>query len=289
MLSCYATSHHNLLPPLSKLCDVVLCWCTPSAVHGSCASYMQYEYQLQYFMHEHPHCTLVAFDAHGCGKLAADAPDDWASYAEEEYFEDLKAVFTRYRASTRHNYVVGHSFGCVLVSRLATSDVARDGIAGVALMGAAYDKPSGTAHPVFRLPVMVLKWLQPKMNAAFVQTAFHPDTRKEVIERECKKTANNQMHMVKAFHRQIEWQCQDAFKQLRVPVVVIAGAADQLTPVEQGEKVVHAVNEASNGVNNATLCVIEKGGHQMMAEAPDDVNHVLAGLIIPVHTTPDTA
>lgn len=187
----------------------------------------------------------------------------------------------------------------------------------------SFDKPAGASHPVFRLPARVLEWLKPRMNAAFVASAFHPDTSKvctciccgvhaqrgrwwagtvggghdvmaiacaaghaqALIEAECRKTENNRMHMVRvrvcvrrvawrgvrvpgssvdgvprapcwdadtavrwaqvrAFYRQMQWGCHDAFAALgkapRMPTLLLTGEADQLTPPEQARKVCHA-------------------------------------------------
>ena len=115
-------------------------------VHGSCASYKQFDAQIANFSGRY---NVVAYDAHGCGtvrtvamvvyngtlarvtrvrrspgavrlvwsalrsngavaQLAATAPDDWYSYAEEEYYQDLQAVFRAHAydhtlpRSTRH-------------------------------------------------------------------------------------------------------------------------------------------------------------------------------------------
>ena len=164
----------------------------------------------------------------------------------------------------KRNVVVAHSFGCVLAARLAAHASCKDQVAGVVLVGAAYDQPPGTMHPVFRLPVAVLNWLRARMGAAFVANAFASGTDtveyrrggvwgdvcspcatvrgcQALIEAECKKTEDNQMHMVKAFYRQMQWRCHDALPAIKVPVLLITGAEDKITPVVQAEKVRHCV------------------------------------------------
>lgn len=223
--------------------------------------------------------NLVAFDAHGCGSLAAQAPNEWESYHEDEYFADLLAAFTRYSTPGKRNVVVAHSFGCVLAARLAAHASCKDQVAGVVLVGAAYDQPPGTMHPVFRLPVAVLNWLRARMGAAFVANAFASGTDTALIEAECKKTEDNQMHMVKAFYRQMQWRCHDALPAIKVPVLLITGAEDKITPVVQAEKVRSVLQQG-------TLSVVDGGGHQVMAEQPAKVNAALFKFCGDVLSTP---
>lgn len=259
ILSCNSLSSPTLLVRIYGVAAIARC-----TVHGSCASYRQFEPQMWTFQRRF---NIVAYDAHGCGAYAAQAPDDWASYAEDELYADALAVVKTFGSPTRMNVIVGHSFGCVLTARVAASEV-RDRIAGITVVGAAYDRPAGATHPVFRLPVFALRWLQPKLSAGFVRSAFHPDTSEELKVAESEKTAGNQMHMAKAFYRQMRWDCHDAYASLDIPTMLITGDADQLTPVQQSRKVEAAVT-------GSVLHVVRKAGHQVMVEQPERVNELL--------------
>ena len=48
-------------------------------------------------------------------------------------------------------------------------------VSHLALLGAAPALPGGARHPVWRLPCWALELLRPRLNAAFVVAAFHPE------------------------------------------------------------------------------------------------------------------
>lgn len=72
---------------------------------------------------------------------------------------------------------------------------------------------------------------------------------------------------VRAFYRQMQWGCHDAFAALgkapRMPTLLLTGEADQLTPPEQARKVCHArawtaprsVRALVSGILTALWCV----------------------------------
>eukprot|EP00913_Durusdinium_trenchii_P015979 g15017.t1 len=120
--------------------------------------------------------------------------DHWESYAFDELLYDLKAIWD---AKWPGKYfVVGHSFGSHLVLRLgamlADTMLAGDTIAGLILLGAAKQFPEG--HPIFRLPVFVLQWLQPSLTKAFLQMALASND-PELIQQETDGCNANPMYM----------------------------------------------------------------------------------------------
>ncbi|CAK9015599.1 unnamed protein product [Durusdinium trenchii] len=179
-------------------------------VHGSAASLTQYLALAEALK------TLgygvVCYDWLGCG--LSDKPDHWESYAFDELLYDLKAIWD---AKWPGKYfVVGHSFGSHLVLRLgamlADTMLAGDTIAGLILLGAAKQFPEG--HPIFRLPVFVLQWLQPSLTKAFLQMALASND-PELIQQETDGCNANPMYMCKAYYRQVRNVSDDEIAKCR--------------------------------------------------------------------------
>lgn len=202
--------------------------------------------------------------------MAATAPTEWYGYAEDELLADLEAVYQRYKGAGA-NFIVAHSFGTVIASRLCAKPSVTPTVTALALIGSAYDKPAGTEHPIFYLPAWALNWLRIPMSNAFKAAAFHPDTPADIVEQEAAKTADNQMHMVRAFYRQVQWDCHSSFPKLTMPVLLITGESDTLTTPEQAQKV-------KKVLPNASAVVVPLAGHMVMGEQPRAVITALEGL-----------
>ena len=162
-------------------------------VHGSCANLMQFEAQMYWCMERD--VSFVSYDALGCG--ASHKPDDWYAYAEDEMYADLSAIVATHRAE--RNFVVGHSFGTCLASRLAGSDGV-DHVHGLVLIGTQPHLPRGASHWIFKAPLFVLEWIRPVLGQAFVASAFHPDTvasNPDLIARSRAESSSNPFYMIK--------------------------------------------------------------------------------------------
>ena len=244
-------------------------------VHGSCASMLPYRDVMEHFAATH---EIVAFDHLGCGR--SPKPRDWYAYRSSELTADLAALLRRYATTDKKNVVVAHSAGCSF--SLAVAAEAPDlPLAGLCLLG-AFHAERMPVHPVFYLPVFVLNLLQPTLSAGFEAVALHATTRQgetaahRSVRALCAElNASNEMHMCKAYYRQLSVPSADAVRRVaaaRLPVSLLVGEADALIP-RAATDALHAL------LPEAEVRVIARASHQMMQENPTDVCAGVADLV----------
>ena len=184
--------HHR--PGRSRDADVAI------FVHGSCASLVQWQYQIEHLAKSGT--SVVAYDFYGCGRSAK--PREWSCYSFGELYDDLVAIVKQYGAresSSGRNLLLAHSMGCSLALRLASewgatgvnlgalallsaSDVVPPSASGASsaaaprvLLPAPTPPPPRRAGTIFRLPECLLDRIQPLLSAGFASLALHEDTR----------------------------------------------------------------------------------------------------------------
>jgi pimeloyl-ACP methyl ester carboxylesterase len=80
-------------------------------IHGAMGSTEQFRFQFQNFMTSSAtatfprKCNIVAFDALGCGH--SEKPRDYAAYATDELFTDLRIMFMKFKQAGKRNYLIG--------------------------------------------------------------------------------------------------------------------------------------------------------------------------------------
>ncbi|CAK0738607.1 hypothetical protein CVIRNUC_001067 [Coccomyxa viridis] len=247
-------------------------------MHGSCARLEQYAAQVQPLLHAG--CDTLAFDYLGCGR--SEKPNQYLAYAAHELYADLQAVFDRHAQDYEKVVLVGHSYGCYLVTRLASAAAANGKVAAVLLIGAGYPVPGyERLRWIFYLPLFVLAWLQPYLTDQFIKLAFHPETFRTdpaLIKKERAWSNQNPPYMFRAFHLQALSLFRSAkeydswLRAIRAPVLAVAGDKDRLTPMALGKMVIEKVSKGR-------CCEILLGGHQVHEEQPAAVNRELLGFL----------
>ena len=237
-------------------------------VHGSCASMIQFQACIEHFASS---CEIVAYDFYGCGR--SPKPRDWDAYSFEALKADLVAIMQHYSSSSdKRNIIVAHSAGCALSLAAAADAEPALPLHGLCLMGGFADRRP--THPVFYLPVKVLEYLQPTLSAGFADRALHAKTRKgetaahrTLLELSAEVSGGNEMHMCKAYYRQMSAPPAEAIRRLgatRLPIMLMAGEADLLVPL--------ASTSALNVLlPTAEMRVVPQTSHQMMQENPEAV------------------
>jgi len=226
-------------------------------VHGGCAKMEQFEMIIEQLA---PQYSIVAYDAFGCGgspKQFVFPNIDIKAYSSNAHSSDLLAIFNRYAGDI--NIGVGHSFGSSLIMRLASQFTSKN-LEGLVLLGSALTMKEG-GHPVFRLPLYVLECLQPVLEWRFKRIAFHPSTPESIKKR---SKCDNPMVVVKYFYSQFSWVRKDVIPNLILPVLLIHGESDWVAPLKGAEAL-------SRALPNAVLKVVQRCGHQVMEENPDEV------------------
>jgi pimeloyl-ACP methyl ester carboxylesterase len=241
-------------------------------MHGTCASSSQYNgllKELTNILDEAVVCHL--FDAISCGR--SPLVRDWDAYHTDQAVSDLDAVLNKQMDQSLPTILIGHSYAPTIIIRY----IHRHGIpanikaciflsSGVS--GDANPIPNG-GHPIFRLPVFVLRCLQPSLTKSFLQLAYHPKSSAVVIQEASASNSGNDMYMAKAFHTHHQWATQDECHSLHgIPVLVIHGKDDKILPAEAGAHLADVVKAQR-------FLTIEDTSHQVMEEKPKDVAQLI--------------
>mmetsp|Transcript_17483 Transcript_17483/g.40118 ORF Transcript_17483/g.40118 Transcript_17483/m.40118 type:complete len:277 (+) Transcript_17483:15-845(+) len=251
--------------PTSEIAVVML--------HGACARGDQFSDLLSGLQ---PHCSVATYDRVGCGK--SPKPTDWHEYASERMVDEAVSFCKMFGG--KRTVLIGHSYGALLAfqvhQRLKEDAAVR--VERLVLIGSALNAASGAAMAVFYLPEFLLARMQPAMTDGFIAGAFHPSASPELVERERGLANANPMGMCKAFYRQLRWALQQAAAGgEKVPVLLIHGRADGLTPLSQAEALEAHLTET--GWQPQLVCV-EEASHQVMQEKPAKVVDLVLGEVL---------
>lgn len=213
--------------------------------------------------------SLVAWDLLGHG--LSDKPGAAHAYAWEALVRDYLDILERY-ASAR-NLLVGHSFGSGLTLSAAArwqSQAPTRPLQGLLLLGTQLQRPLGKSG-LLKLPVWVLELLRPRLARGFRERAWHADTDPRLVAYEEALTRHNRLDVFKALVGGARWPSLEDLESLRLPIEILAGETDGLTPVEAGR----ALHRQLPGSRFEVLAC----GHQLMLEKPAQVNERLLALL----------
>lgn len=212
--------------------------------------------------------TLVAWDLLGHG--ASDKPRNPQAYAWDELVADGLEILRRYGGE--RNIIVAHSFGTglALSALLSGASIKVD---AALLLGSQLHRPL-KRKGLLNLPAWVLELLRPRLSRGFRELAWHPEADPSLVAYEEGLTQNNPLYVFKALVSHAQWPDAAALAGLKVPVSVLAGDRDGLTPASGGEALAQQLPLAD-------FQVLERCGHQLMLEKPVEVleafNRLLAG------------
>lgn len=237
-------------------------------VHGGGGNKDQWRYQWRAMVAQG--YGVVAWDLLGHG--ASDKPRVAAAYAWDALVADLLAVFARFGGVD--NLLVAHSFGTALgldaLLRLAVNGRLTT-FRTALLLGtqlAPPDRPAG----LLRLPAWALQWLRPLLARGFRRRAWHPRAAPTLVDYEQALTRDNPLYVFKALLSQAQWIPQQGLEQLALPVLILAGDSDGVTPPAGAAALAEALPDAR--VELLAAC-----GHQVMLEYPTLVNRHLMQLL----------
>lgn len=210
--------------------------------------------------------SLVAWDLLGHG--ASDRPEDPEAYAWDELVADELAVLRRFGG--QRNVIVAHSFGTGLaLSALLAGPTVQ--VEAALLLGSQLHRPL-KRKGLLNLPVWALELLRPRLARGFREAAWHPAADPALVAYEDGLTQGNSLRVFKALVAHACWPDAEALAGLEVPIAVVAGDRDGLTPAQGGE-------ELARQLPQATFRVLEKCGHQLMLEKPGEVLETFEALL----------
>lgn len=254
-------AHHR--PAAGARADTVLFF-----AHGGGGNKNQWRQQWRAFA-EAGH-TLVAWDFLGHGDSPRPDPR-LGGYHGDQTLADYLAIVERYRG--RRNLLVAHSLGTgstlAVLAWLASRGRLHE-VDAALLLGTQLARPLRRRPSI--LPAWALEWLKPLFARRFQRLAWHPEADPALVAYEARLASRNRMAIFQALLRDAPWPGAAALAQLDLPIAVLSGDADGLTPAAGGQALAEALPRAHHRVLRAC-------GHQLMLERPLEVTQALHGLL----------
>lgn len=153
-------------------------------------------------------------------------------------------------------------------------------IDGVVLISGADTLPSG-GHPVFMLPVFILKCLEPHLSKEFVRLAFSTATSEQIKQESIAVNAKNDMYVCRCFYRQMEWATWRDWEGIGCPFMIIHGEDDKLVPIQKAVALHNLLQHRlpADILANSGFHTIRNAGHQIHQEKAEHVLHLLSDFI----------
>jgi non-heme chloroperoxidase len=242
--------------------------------HGVTLSVRTWIYQLQTLPARGFH--VVAFDHRGHGSSALGE----SGFSVENLGDDMRSVLER--LDLRDAVLVGHSMGGIAVQSLLLRhpEVAAERVKGVVLLSTLARVPlsgaraAGLRSLIDRLgelaPDSTRLWASPNLGFVLARVGFgrHPKpSHVELVRRmmlEC--AADTRRESPRAL---LGLDLTDRLPEVRIPMLVIGGTADVITPPAESRRLAALIP-------GARLEMIEGGGHMLMLEQTERVDQLIA-------------
>ncbi|MGQ9823542.1 MAG: alpha/beta fold hydrolase [Desulfotomaculales bacterium] len=203
-----------------------------------------------------PGFCQAALELPGHGRSEGSGAKDVAVY--RDFVRDfLQAVFGRPAV------LVGHSMGGAIAMSFA---LAYPGwLKGLVLVG--------TGARLRVAPAVLEAALEPERSAALLRFSYSPGTPEEVREE-----AEKEFGLTPPEVRYNDFLACDSFdvmgrlREIKMPVLVVCGEDDQLTPVKYARYL-------QENIPGARLVLVPGAGHMVMWEQPEQVNAAIAGFL----------
>jgi len=236
-------------------------------LHGTCASSAQFDFLLCSLQEKDLSACCYLYDAVGCGR--SPTLSDYAAYHTDEQVLDLKAIMDTRIDPSRPTILLGHSYAPTIIMRyLCQNDDSRVKACiflSTAIIGGPLPITNG-GHPLFGLPVPVLKCIQPWLTKEFLKMAFDPSADAALVEASRVASNKNSMCICKWYQKHHQFAILEEAKAVsHLPVLIMHGVSDGIIPKEGGQHLADSIGEY------AAFKIIEMASHQVMEERPDEV------------------
>jgi pimeloyl-ACP methyl ester carboxylesterase len=214
---------------------------------------------------------VIAWDFAGHGE--SERPRKAEVYDGAAFVADYRAVIERHGA--KRNILIGHSYGarltlCVLAALKAEGRLGA--IERAVLLGAPPPIPTLALGPIVTWPLWRLILIRPMINANFLKLAWAPSTDPALVRYEDHAARRNSLFMMKALLSRSAGLNAADLKSLDLPVLILAGDHDGVTPPAAGEAVAKLLP-------NARFEILTACGHQIMLEQPARTNALIGDFI----------
>jgi pimeloyl-ACP methyl ester carboxylesterase len=214
---------------------------------------------------------VIAWDFAGHGESAA--PRKAEVYDGQAFVADYLALIERYGAG--RNILIGHSYGarltlCMLIALKAQGRL--DLVERAILLGAPPPVRTLGLGPIATWPAPLLALARPLLNAGFVKLAWDRTADPALVRYEDRAARRNSLFMMKALLTRSAPLDAASLPGLTLPVLLIAGDHDGLTPPAGAEALAGLLPDAR-------LEIVADCGHQIMLERPARADALILGFI----------
>ncbi|MEU6448209.1 alpha/beta hydrolase [Streptomyces sp. NPDC046979] len=247
--------------------------------HGWCCSTSFWAAQVRELAADH---RVVAYDQRGHGRSPANP-----AYGTEPLADDLEAVLEATLAPGERAVVAGHSMGGMTVMAAATRFAVREHVAAVLLCSTGSSRLVASATVVPLGEGRVRTWLTrrilgsraplgpvtPLARRILRYGTMGPGSRPDMIEA-CARIVHACPRRVRHGWSQVLdlLDLDHGVRELRMPVEVVVGTADRLTPPVQARSLAAALPDCVG------LTELEGLGHMTPVEAPELVTGKIRAL-----------
>ena len=218
-------------------------------LHGLGGNIYNWAYQTKYFSETN---NVVSLELPGHGRSAGKGG------STIEYYTDLIRQFFDVMALD-NLVIVGHSMGGVVSLDFSFKFPNRVKALVLVATSARFD-----------IPTQKLMELKNDMESIFGSLEKAKEKMKDIDER---LVTNDMMVLLGDVMAIKKYNGVSHLSELKMPVLVVAGADDILAPVSYSEQL-HA------NIKNSTLRIIENAGHMVMVEAHQEFNAVLEEFLL---------
>ena len=245
-------------------------------LHGFGGQTYSFRYQIERFAQDR---RVIAVDLKGYGYSERRAGADLSRGAQVSMLTSLLR-----QLSVRSAVVVGHSMGGGIAQRFAAAHPEMvDALVLVASAGERAERfrrrlPAGLVRPL--LPVLARVAADRLWTASWYDPTLARDQDREEYLRPAR--IKGSMDGLMAMMSDSRSDAPVDYAQIMMPVLLLNGAADRIVPLERAQ-------ELRGRIPQARLVVIDKAGHLLLEERPQECNRAISDFLREAVTVPSAA